>query len=107
VQFLADVTTIDRVSGGSFGTFLPFSCSASSAFDATAPSPTVFQDYLGAFSNGITLGIDEAPLELAYDPEAGLAASITYGVPEPSSFAIAALGGIAIVVSPSRASRLP
>ena len=74
--------------------FIPGYQTATPPLDATAPTPTVFSNYLGSL--GITASITTASgvLDLAYDPTIGVSAEI---LPEPSGLAILgfALAGMA------------
>lgn len=72
----------------------PAYTTATPAFSAADPTPTVFSGYAGSQSFGNILEFSTAagPLILSFDLDLGVDASIT-SVPEPSSLALCGIGG--------------
>ncbi len=93
-----DPTFGDNSNSTGFG---PSYTTATPAFSATDPTPTVFSGYSAAdsFGNYATFSTDAGTLNLTYDADAGVNASIS-SVPEPSSLALCVIGGsIGLVVA--------
>jgi PEP-CTERM motif len=89
--------------------FSPSYTTATPAFSATDPTPTVFSGYSAAdsFGNYATFSTADGPLILIYDNNVGIDASIN-SVPEPSSLAFCGIGvSIGLMVAWRRRQRAP
>jgi hypothetical protein len=87
--------------------FSPSYTTATPAFSATDPTPTVFSGYSAAdsFGNYATFSTADGPLVLLYDINVGIDASIN-AVPEPSSLALCGIGvSIGLVAAWRRCKR--
>jgi hypothetical protein len=87
----------------------PAYTTATPAFSAADPAPTVFSGYAGSqsFGNVLQFSTSAGPLILSFDLDVGVGASIN-SVPEPSSLALGGIGGsIGLVVAWRRRKRAP
>ena len=93
---------LDNHSGDTQFTELgPAYTTATPAFSASDPTPTVFSGYTGsqAFGNILEFSTAAGPIILFFDLGVGVGASIN-AVPEPSSLALCGIGGsISLVVA--------
>jgi PEP-CTERM motif len=86
---------LDNNSGDTqFDALGPAYTTATPAFSATDPTPTVFSGYTGSQALGNILEFSTAagPITLLFDLDVGVGASIN-SVPEPSSLALCGIGG--------------
>jgi hypothetical protein len=99
---------LDNNSGDTvFNELGPAYTTATPAFSATDPTPTVFSGYTGsqAFGNILESSTAAGPITLFFDLDLGIGASIN-SVPEPSSLALCGIGGsIGLVVAWRRRKR--
>jgi PEP-CTERM motif len=80
------------------GAFLPgYTAATTTGWVATAPTPTKFSGYLGSLERTLTFSTSAGTLIVDYDPGVGVTATIS-AVPEPSTFAVALIGGVAAIV---------
>jgi hypothetical protein len=102
-----DYPALDNVSNPMFGEIAGVYTTATPAFSAADPTPTVFSGYSPSqqFGNALELSTAAGPLILSFDISVGVDASIN-SVPEPSSLVLCGIGGsIGLVVAWRRRKR--
>jgi hypothetical protein len=102
-----DYPALDNVSNPMFGEIAGVYTTATPAFSAADPTPTVFSGYSPSqqFGNALELSTAAGPLILSFDISVGVDASIN-SVPEPSSLVLCGIGGsIGLVVTWRRRKR--
>jgi hypothetical protein len=98
---------LDNDSNPMFGEIAGVYTTATPAFSAADPAPTVFSGYAPSqqFGNALELSTAAGPLILTFDINVGVDASIN-SVPEPSSLVLCGIGGsIGLVVTWRRRKR--